>query len=100
MFQILPWGPNGGGSVEGGRFEQIELERGCAVRKIEWLANLATLPPVRGRCCGPNGVANDRRCYHAALKPARMPDLKRTGPPSANDLVGLPVTFDLQALLV
>src|SRR5260221_5182861 len=96
MFQILHSGPNGEGSVERGRFEQIELERGCAVRKVEWLANLATLPPVPRRCCGPNGMANERRCYHAALQPAGMPDLKRTGPPSANDLVVLPLRLYLQ----
>jgi len=29
-----------------------------------------------------------------------MPDVKRTGPPSANDLVVLPVTLDLQPVLV
>src|SRR2546430_13695063 len=100
VFQVLHSGPNGEGTVDRGRFEQIELERCCAVRKVERLPNLATVAPVRGGCCGPDGMANDRGCYHATLKPARMPDMKWTGPPSANNLVVLPMTFDLKPVLV
>ena len=100
MFHVLDSGPNGEGTVDRSRFEQIELERCCAVCKVEWLPNLATVPPVRGRCCGPDGMANDRCCYHATMKPARMSDMKWPGPPSANNLVVLPMTFDLQPMIV
>ena len=100
VFQVLHSGPNGEGTVDRGRFEQIELERCRTVRKVEWLPYLAALPPVRGRCCGPNGMANDRGCYHAALKPAGMPDMKWTWLPSADNFVVLPMTFDLQPMIV
>jgi hypothetical protein len=45
-------------------------------------------------------VADDRRCDDAALQASRQPNVKRKRLPSAHDLIGLPVAFDLKTVLV
>src|SRR5260221_14691878 len=86
--------------IRGHRCQELELQRRRAVSKAHRFSDLGALVATCGRGRGPERVADDGGGDHAALYAAGEPDMKGLRPPSADDVIAIPVTLDLKTMVV